>query len=107
MNKTKQPAVGAPLERQVRPRAAFEAWISGPPYEREVERFGDGSAWPGNYRELDVDLAWCAWSAAIGLTRERTKERCAKLCDEVQAEQVAQGTASPYGDEFARRIRGA
>ena len=46
--------------RSVRPRAAFEAWISGPPYEREVERFGDGSAWPGNYRELDVDLAWCA-----------------------------------------------
>lgn len=100
-------AVGSPVDRMVRPRAAFEAWISAPPYEREVERFGDGSAWPGNYRELDVDLAWCAWSAAISLTRERTKERCAALCDEVQAEQVAQGTASPYGDTFARRIRGA
>ena len=65
------PAVAGHLETPVRPRAAFEAWISAPPYEREVERFGDNSAWPGNYRELDVDLAWCAWSAAMGATRER------------------------------------
>lgn len=47
-----------------RAREEFEAWISSPPYEREVERFGDGSAWPGSYREIDVDLAWCSWSAS-------------------------------------------
>jgi hypothetical protein len=40
-----------------------------------VERFGENSAWPGNYRELDVDLAWCAWSAAMAATRER----CAQI----------------------------
>lgn len=60
-----------PVDCQVRPRAAFEAWISATPFEREVERFGEGSAWPGNYREIDVDLAWQAWSAAMALTRQR------------------------------------
>jgi hypothetical protein len=35
------------------------------------------------------------------------RERCAKVCEELQAEMTAQGTASPYGDVFARRIRGA
>ncbi len=59
MNEPKRdsaPAEEGRLETPVRPRAAFEAWISSPPYEREVERFGENSAWPGNYRELDVDL---------------------------------------------------
>lgn len=88
-------AVGALLDRRVRPRAAFEAWISGPPYERDVERFGDGSAWPGNYRELDVDLAWYAWSAAMAATRER----CAKIVEGVHG---WEGTR-----EVAARIRGA
>jgi hypothetical protein len=65
MNAEKQPAVAGPLEPTARPRAAFEAWISAPPFERGVERFGENSAWPGNYRELDVDLAWQAWSDAM------------------------------------------
>jgi hypothetical protein len=76
------PADAGRLDALARPRAAFEAWISAPPFEREVERFGENSAWPGNYRELDVDLAWQAWSAAMALARQR----CALLCDEVQAE---------------------
>lgn len=59
-------------------RKAFEEWISGPPCEREVERFGDGSAWPGSYREIDVDLAWLAWIAAVAATRADERERCAK-----------------------------
>ena len=42
-------------------RHDFEAFISSPPFERSVERFGDESAWPGNYVDLDVDLAWNAW----------------------------------------------
>ncbi len=97
------PADAGRLETPVRPRAAFEAWISSPPYEREIERFGEGSAWPGNYRDIDVDLAWNAWIDAVTMTRER----CAQVCDELQAEMMSQGTASPYGDAFARRIRGA
>lgn len=50
-------------------REAFEAWISGPPYEHEVGLFGDAAAWPGNYRDIDVDLAWQAWKAAIEAIR--------------------------------------
>jgi hypothetical protein len=42
-------------------RARFETVISGSPYERSVERYPDNgrSAWPGNYRDIAVDLAWC------------------------------------------------
>lgn len=83
----RQPAVGSPLDRVVRPRAAFEAWISGPPYEREVERFGDGSAWPGSYCKLDVDLAWCAWSAAMATTRDR----CAQMLERIANEPPVNG----------------
>ena len=86
---------GSGVERPVWPRAAFEAWISSPPYEREVQRFGENSAWPGNYRELDVDLAWCAWSAAIATTRKR----CASI-----AENYDLGT--PEGHAIAQCIRG-
>ena len=59
-------------------REAFEAWISGPPYECEVTRFPEGSAWPGNYRAVSVDLAWCAWQAATAAERER----CAKVVEQ-------------------------
>lgn len=45
-------------------RQYFEAWIKAPPYERRPLRFPETSAtWPGNYRELDIDLAWCAYQA--------------------------------------------
>lgn len=88
MNETTQPAVAGPVEPTVRHRAAFEAWISAPPFEREVERFGENSAWPGNYRELDVDLAWCAWSAAMATARER----CAKAVEAVPPHQWVDGS---------------
>lgn len=86
MAESDQPA-GVAVDRGVRPRAAFEAWISAPPYEREVERFGESSAWPGNYRELDVDLAWCAWSAAMATTRER----CAQILERIASEPPVNG----------------
>ena len=81
------PADEGRLEAPVRPRAAFEAWISSPPYEREVERFCEGSAWPGNYREIDVDLAWCAWSAAMATTRDR----CAQILERIASEPPVNG----------------
>jgi hypothetical protein len=68
-------------------RAAFEAWISAPPFEREVKRFGENSAWPGNYRKLDVDLAWCAWSAAMALASQRVR----------QLEAAEEGAAEAFG----------
>lgn len=51
-------------------RAAFESVIGGPPYERDVRRFADddSSAWPGNYRDINVDLAWHIWQARAALS---------------------------------------
>lgn len=45
-------------------RDAFEEWLKSPPFERSVARFPEGSAWPGNYVEIDIDFAWCAWQDA-------------------------------------------
>ena len=45
-------------------RQSFEEWISAPPYEREVLRYPDDEtqfAWPGQYRNNAVQLAWEAW----------------------------------------------
>lgn len=51
-------------------REAFEAAISSRPYERSVVRFpdNDSSEWPGSYRDIDVDLAWCMWQARASLS---------------------------------------
>lgn len=55
------------LERVVS-RSAFEAWITAPPIERNIERWPDDerkSAWPGQYCDYATQLAWEAWQAAI------------------------------------------
>lgn len=47
-------------------RAAFEAAISASPYERSVARFPNDArqfAWPGEYRDIAVSLAWHMWQA--------------------------------------------
>ena len=51
------------LHRMVN-RRSFEAWISAPPYEYEVLRYPEDEtkyAWPGQYRNIAVQLAWEAW----------------------------------------------
>ena len=60
-------------------REAFEAFISAPPFEMPIERFDDRSAWPGSYTELEVDLAWQAWQAAINAALERAAEVCVDI----------------------------
>ena len=58
-------------------RERFEAWISGPPYELKPLRYPDDAtkcAWPGSYRSLDIDLAWCAWQAALSAPRHEAPE---------------------------------
>jgi len=45
-------------------RLVFEAWIAAPPYERGISRWPmDESkyAWPGQYVDQAVQLAWEAW----------------------------------------------
>ena len=46
-------------------RHEFEEWISDPPHHKDVTRIPnlEKYAWPGNYRETDVQMAWDAWKA--------------------------------------------
>jgi hypothetical protein len=48
-------------------REAFEAWITQPPIEASILRYGDDAArmWRGQYKQYSVQLAWDAWRAAI------------------------------------------
>ncbi len=42
----------------------FEAWIGEPPYERDTSRWPNDEtkhAWPGQYQDIEVQLAWEAW----------------------------------------------
>jgi len=49
-------------------REAFEEWITSPPIEASVDRYPkdapEAIAWPGNYIDYPVQLAWCAWKEA-------------------------------------------
>lgn len=45
-------------------RSEFEAFVGGPPFEYETERYPEDDvryAWPGSYKNIGVDLAWQAW----------------------------------------------
>lgn len=48
-------------------RKEFEAWISAPPIERGVGRFPNNGAWPEQYAQYEVQLAWEAWKEAMNL----------------------------------------
>lgn len=45
-------------------RAQFEEAFSKPPYEWEFPRYGEHSAWPGNYQNYDIQCAWEGYQAA-------------------------------------------
>jgi len=48
-------------------RSLFEQWISGPPYERDLYRWPMDEtkhAWPGQYKDIAVQLAWESWQQA-------------------------------------------
>ena len=52
-------------------RSAFEAWITAAPMEKDVARNSTDetkSAWPGQYRSYEVQLAWEAWCASLEST---------------------------------------
>ena len=51
-------------------RKQFEKWMASPPFEHSVRRYPKDETrygWPGGYRSVAVQLAWCAWCAALGL----------------------------------------
>jgi len=71
-------------------RARFEKWIAAPPYEKKVMRYPDHSeaAWPGQYRDYEIDLAYCAWQAALSAyaveEMREALEESAQLIDRLQ-----------------------
>ncbi len=49
-------------------RERFESIISASPYEKSVARWPNDHRkflWPGNYKDIAVDLAWCMWQASL------------------------------------------
>lgn len=59
-------------------RPKFEAWISAPPFERDLDRFPEDEtkwAWPGQYRDMTVEVAWEAWQEATIRAEERTGDK--------------------------------
>lgn len=51
-------------------RDRFEAWITAPPFEKDIARSPHDQtkfAWPGQYRSYEVQLAWEAWCEAAGI----------------------------------------
>ena len=58
-------------------RSEFEAWISASPFERGIERWSNDEskhAWPGQYRDINVALAWEAWQESAFIHSLPNKE---------------------------------
>ena len=74
MNNTTDSANAATAALPLAPcsvRSAFEAWITAAPMEKDVARNSTDetkSAWPGQYRSYEVQLAWEAWCASLEST---------------------------------------
>ncbi len=67
MTMSDQPTIPEPNDPDTPSRQSFEAWIGGPPYERDLYRWPMDDtmhAWPGHYRDIAVQLAWEAWCEA-------------------------------------------
>ena len=51
-------------------RTAFEVWVTSSPYEESSERYPNDPTkygWPGNYKDIRVDMCWQAWKSACEL----------------------------------------
>jgi hypothetical protein len=50
-------------------RTEFEDWITQPPLEKDIERWPNdrSSSWPGQYKDIAVELAWLAWQEALSM----------------------------------------
>lgn len=52
-------------------REHFDKWITSPPYEREIRRWPMDEtkyAWPGQYRDIAVQIAWEAWQERAAMS---------------------------------------
>ena len=68
--------MSAPISPEVS-RRSFEEWIGGPPYELDVYRWPMDEtkyAWPGQYKDIAVQLAWEAWCESANAQRDPRDE---------------------------------
>ena len=59
-------------------RELFEDWIGNPPYERDTSRWPNDEtkhSWPGQYQDIDVQLAWEAWCESATIERENAEKK--------------------------------
>ena len=81
-------------------REAFEAWITAPPFEKDIHRGDENSDWPGAYTDYRVHLAWDAWQARTALAdaeRARVAKRCAEIARGwVEGEKIAQDIEAEF-----------
>jgi hypothetical protein len=76
-------------------RASFEAFIGGEPFVRPVFRFPidfEKFAFPGAYQDINTDLAWWAWKAAIEHATAGKRLVSETLLTQLQAAAVAIAT---------------
>ena len=58
------PNVELPIQEKTMTREQFEQWICTGPYNRNIARWPNNAnanvwnAWPGQYKEYEVQLAW-------------------------------------------------
>jgi hypothetical protein len=58
------------MERKMasRERKLFEKWITSPPFEREIIRYDADAAWAGQYKRINVALAWEAFMEGLRMS---------------------------------------
>ncbi len=64
-------------EELAREREKFEKWIrwiSLPPYEHMCDKGSGESAWPGQYKHYETQLAWESWLDRAELARAEVTE---------------------------------
>jgi hypothetical protein len=64
-------------------RKEFERIAGGPPFDRPIERFPDDAqryAWPGDYRDIHVSLAFEIAKDIAAWADRRAREGCADIC---------------------------
>jgi len=64
-------------------REQFEAAISAPPFEYEIDRYPHNTItpWPGQYQDSRVEVLWEMWQSRAKIAAEREAELTARVAD--------------------------
>lgn len=88
-------------------REQFEKWITAPPFEKDVSRYGEtGTYWPGCYEDYQVHLAWDAWKESARAVALAEPESAPTATQEPVAEADILATDA-FGTPWIRPIKGA